>query len=91
MVNRRNFLMAGAAGIAATESGAAAPAQSSGGKTIGIQVGAVSFVDEGTDKVLDIFQRRGAVNTLFLATFTYGRGIVGRSGAGDAVRELKLV
>lgn len=45
---------------------------------IGIQAGAVSFLDEGTDKVLDIFQQRGAVNTIFLATFTYGRGIGGR-------------
>src|SRR2546430_3153867 len=45
---------------------------------IGIQVGAVSFVDEGTDKVLDGFQELAAINTLFLATFTYGRGIAGR-------------
>ena len=46
MVNRRDFLLAGAAGIAAAES---APAQTSAVKTIGIQVGAVSFVDEGTE------------------------------------------
>ncbi len=45
---------------------------------IGIQIGAVSFVDEGTEKVLDILQERGGVNTLFLAVFTYGRGIAGR-------------
>ena len=31
-------------------------------RRIGIQVGAVSFVDEGTEKVLDILQQRGAVN-----------------------------
>jgi hypothetical protein len=30
-------------------------------------------VDEGTEKVLDVFQE-AAVNTIFLATFTYGRG-----------------
>ncbi len=47
-------------------------------KMIGIQVGAISFVDEGTEAVLDILQERGAVNTIFLATFTYGRGIAGR-------------
>jgi hypothetical protein len=41
--------------------------------TIGIQSGAVSFVDEGTEKVLDVFQE-SAVNTIFLAMFTYGRG-----------------
>src|SRR5947207_6868994 len=51
--------------------------------TIGIQAGAVSFVDEGTEKVLDILQERGAVNTLFLATFTYGRGIAGRQVPGQ--------
>jgi hypothetical protein len=47
-------------------------------KMIGIQAGAISFVDEGTEKVLDIFQEKGAVNAIFLATFTYGRGIGGR-------------
>src|SRR2546430_7589052 len=47
-------------------------------KTIGLQIGAVSFVDEGTDKVLDIVQEKGAVNAIFVATFTYGRGIAGR-------------
>ena len=46
--------------------------------TIGIQIGPDSFVDEGTDKVLDILQKRGAVNTLYLSTFTYDRGITGR-------------
>jgi hypothetical protein len=38
---------------------------------VGIQAGAVSFVDEGTGKVLDILQERGAVNTVFVAAFTY--------------------
>ena len=52
-------------------------------KTIGIQVGAVSFVDEGTEKVLDVLQERGGVNTLFLAVFTYGRGIAGRQIPGQ--------
>jgi len=52
-------------------------------KMIGIQVGAVSFVDEGVDKVLDVFQERAQVNTLFLAVFTYGRGIAGRQVPGQ--------
>jgi len=52
-------------------------------RTIGIQVGAVSFVDEGTEKVLDEFQRDASINTLFLATFTYGRGIAGRQIPGQ--------
>jgi hypothetical protein len=50
---------------------------------IGIQVGAVSFLDEGVEQVLDIFQRRAGVNTLFLAVFTYGRGIAGRQVPGQ--------
>jgi hypothetical protein len=52
---------------------------------IGIQVGAVSFVDEGTDRVLDGFQEMASINTLFLATFTYGRGIAGRQIKGNAL------
>jgi len=51
-------------------------------KMIGIQVGAISFVDEGTEKVLDVLQERAGVNTLFLAVFTYGRGIAGRQIPG---------
>src|SRR5438046_8236475 len=51
--------------------------------TVGIQVGAVSFADEGTDKVLDGFQEMAGINTLFLATFTYGRGIGGRQLRGQ--------
>ena len=52
---------------------------------LGIQVGAVSFVDEGTDKVLDNFREMASINTLFLATFTYGRGIAGRQPRGSAL------
>lgn len=50
---------------------------------IGMQAGAVSFVDEGTGKVLDNLQEMGAVTTVFLATFTYGRGIAGRQVPGQ--------
>jgi hypothetical protein len=49
----------------------------------GMQIGAVSFVDEGVEKVLDVVQERGAVNTLFLTTFTYGRGLAGRQIPGQ--------
>ncbi len=52
------------------------PSRSS--KMIGLQVGAVSFVDEGVEKALDEFQTDAAINTLFVATFTYGRGIARR-------------
>jgi hypothetical protein len=81
-LNRRRFLQsavgAGVSLAASPTTGAAAPA-----KMIGIQAGAVSFVDEGTEKVLDILQERAAVNTLFLAVFTYGRGIAGRQIPGQ--------
>lgn len=52
-------------------------------RMIGIQIGAVSFVDEGVEPVLDILQSKGSVNTLFLAAFTYGRGIAGRQVPGQ--------
>ena len=83
-MNRREFLRitAAAAGIAVVgwphPLAAEIPA-----KPIGIQVGAVSFLDEGTDKVLDTLAEAGAIDTLFLATFTYGRGIGGRQLPGQ--------
>jgi hypothetical protein len=52
-------------------------------KLVGIQVGAVSFVDEGVEAVLDTLQERARVNTLFLAVFSYGRGIAGRQVPGQ--------
>ena len=82
-MNRREFLkMAGAAGaaLAIPASGRSVAAPS---KMIGIQVGAISFVDEGTERVLDVLQERACVNTLFLAVFTYGRGIAGRQIPGQ--------
>ena len=82
-VNRREFMKitAGAgAALALPTLGHAAVSSSS--KMIGIQVGAISFVDEGTERVLDVLQERACVNTLFLAVFTYGRGIAGRQIPG---------
>src|SRR2546430_13436467 len=81
-LNRREFLKIAAG------TGAALAMPTSGrtfvsSKMIGIQVGAVSFVDEGTEKVLDVLQERACVNTLFLAVFTYGRGIAGRQIPGQ--------
>src|SRR5436190_905255 len=90
-VNRREFI-AGAAGLAAgaiigraARAASTMPASAPGGaeKLIGIQVGAVSFVDEGVDQVLDVLQQRAAANAIFLATFTYGRGIGGRQVPGQ--------
>jgi hypothetical protein len=48
----------------------------------GVQVGAVSFVDEGVEKVLDVFQQHAAADTLFVTTFTHGRGLAGRQMPG---------
>src|SRR5439155_3374172 len=62
---------------------ALSPDHSTADKIIGIQVGAVSFVDEGTESVLDTLKERGAVDTLFLTTFTYGRGLAGRQIPGQ--------
>src|SRR5882724_4676616 len=79
-LTRRNLLQGAAASALAPQ----LSAQSSGSKKmIGIQIGAVSFVDEGVEKVLDILQERAYVNTLFLAVFTYGRGIAGRQIPGQ--------
>jgi hypothetical protein len=72
----------GAAAVAAQEA-ARPPALPPGKRFIGIQVGAVSFVDEGADRVLDILQERAGVNALMLAVFTYGRGIAGRQVPGQ--------
>ncbi|HTE10762.1 MAG TPA: hypothetical protein VK645_07325 [Chitinophagaceae bacterium] len=51
-------------------------------KLVGLQIGAISFIDEGINQVLDNIQERGQINTLFLATFTYDTGIGGRQIAG---------
>jgi hypothetical protein len=86
-LNRRTFLKTTTSAAAVAALGQnfgpaladATPAQ----KMVGIQVGSVSFLDEGTEKVLDILQSRGGVNTLFLASYTYGRGIGGRQVPGQ--------
>ena len=86
---RRQFVTTGASLAAAALAAPlttplfAAEEPGSRAKTIGIQVGSISFVDEGTDALLDLLQERGAVNTLFLATFTYGRGLAGRQVPGQ--------
>jgi hypothetical protein len=88
-INRRNFIQAtaGLTALAAADplaelDSAVAAELPRTGKNVGIQVGAVSFVDEGTEKVLDIFQERGAIDTIYLTTFTYGRGLAGRQIPG---------
>lgn len=78
-LSRREFTkLTVAAGIShlAPQSGTTAP-------TIGIQIGSVSFLDEGIDTVLDLLQHDANVNALFIATFSYGRGIAGRQVPGQ--------
>jgi hypothetical protein len=85
-MDRREFLQtASAAAVAASVPASKAMAAPTNvtSKMIGLQVGAVSFVDEGVEKSLDIFQNDAAINTLFVATFTYGRGIAGRQIPGQ--------
>src|SRR5579885_1239227 len=77
---RRDFLAASASLLAASQAAAQSGKKD---RMIGIQIGAVSFVDEGVEPVLDILQRKGSVNTLFIAAFTYGRGIAGRQVPGQ--------
>src|ERR1044071_3521208 len=82
---RRECIQQTGAGVAAAAAfglPTRATAADSAKKSIGIQVGAVSFVDEGTEALLDILQERGAVNAVFLTTFTYGRGLAGRQIPG---------
>src|SRR5438477_1083904 len=84
-MDRREFIQsAGAAAAAAAVPGTRElPATSKADPMVGIQVGAISFVDEGVEKCLDVFQQDGGINTLFIATFTYGRGIAGRQVPGQ--------
>ena len=82
-VNRREFLKIAAGAGAALAMPTPGHTAVSSSKMIGIQVGAISFVDEGTERVLDVLQERACVNTLFLAVFTYGRGIAGRQIPGQ--------
>jgi hypothetical protein len=88
-LERRTFLKAGV-GLATAAAFSphsltqwARAADAPAARRIGIQVGAVSFVDEGVEAVLDNFQQLGAVNTVFLCTFTYGRGLSGRQIPGQ--------
>src|SRR4051794_23216868 len=84
-MDRRSFLQSAAGTIAAASipNSAAFAGPVKQDKMIGIQVGAVSFADEGVAKVLDECQQSAAVDTLFVATFTYGRGIAGRQVPGQ--------
>jgi hypothetical protein len=53
------------------------------GKTVAIQLGAVSLIDEGTEKALDVLQERAGVNTLIPAVFSFSGGTAGRQSKGQ--------
>src|SRR3974390_1441985 len=77
-MDRREFLetstrLAGAALLGPAGAGTPSrPARPNDPPALGIQVGAVSFVDEGTGRVIDSLKDMAAINTLFVASFTYG-------------------
>lgn len=49
---------------------------------VGIQVGAISFVDEGVDQVLDILQEKAGVNAILISALTWSIGNAGRAAFG---------
>ena len=49
---------------------------------VGIQVGAISFIDEGVEQVLDILQERAGVNALFISALSWSIGNTGRAAFG---------
>ena len=72
------FAAAAAVAPASLSSAQTAAEKPAAKKMIGIQAGTVSFVDEGVEQALDIFQEKGAINAVYLATYTYDRGLDGR-------------
>ncbi|HEX2514219.1 MAG TPA: hypothetical protein VH257_05890 [Chloroflexota bacterium] len=70
--------------------GAASDAYTIDGRPfVGIQIGAVSFVDEGTADVLDLLRERAGVNAVLLACHTFHRNLA-RTIFGDARPEASL-
>ena len=49
---------------------------------VAIQVGAVSFVDEGVGPLLDLLQEKGRINALFLASHSFDPGTASRQIKG---------
>lgn len=80
---RRNFPKANGGSPLAAAAFVAQPSKPK--KVVGIQIGAVSFVDEGVEPVLDLLQNKGHVDTRFLAAFAYGRGMTRRKIPGQSL------
>ena len=50
---------------------------------VGMQVGGISFIDEGIEETLDIFADKAGVNAIFISALSWARGNAGRSGSND--------
>jgi len=87
--SRRKFLKSSGALAAAIASAPVATlalgddTKAAAEKIIGIQLGAISFMDEGVEQVFDILQQRAGVNAIFMSTFCYDRGLNGRQMPGQ--------
>lgn len=49
---------------------------------MGIQIGAISFIDEGVEQVLDILQEKAGVNALLISALSWSYGNAGRAAYG---------
>lgn len=49
---------------------------------VGIQIGAISFIDEGIEQVLDILEAKAGVNALMISALTWSYGNAGRAVYG---------
>ncbi len=73
-MNRRTFFKTTTAASLA----AALPLKSRAQRHVGIQIGPVSFVDEGEDQVLDNVQSLARADHIIIPVFAYNRGLAGR-------------
>jgi hypothetical protein len=81
-VQRRDFLNFLGASVAGSAWRGLEAQRLSKDRWVAIQIGAVSFVDEGVEQVLDILQERAAVNVLIPAVFSFSSGTAGRQLKG---------
>ncbi|MBI5670526.1 MAG: hypothetical protein HZC41_21240 [Chloroflexi bacterium] len=49
---------------------------------VGIQIGAISFIDEGVEPVLDLLREKAGVNALMISALSWSRGNAGRAAYG---------
>jgi hypothetical protein len=49
---------------------------------VGVQIGAISFIDEGVEQVLDTLQEKSGVNALLISALSWSRGNAGRAAYG---------